>query len=157
MVPGCCGHRSRDVRTLKECKPLPHSAFIHPLSPMPQLWLSRPGTHTCSPQGRAPTGPPPQGVNHCKRPLGAGIQCQTAPSPPPPVHLVHLWVMRKKRLRFRPWYCLSSLPAQPEIGEKESLGLVPLPVFWDQRQRERSDPGEQQAQGLGGLHSQSLY
>lgn len=57
---------------------------------------------TLAPQEHAPTGPPLQGVNRCRRPLGAGIQCQTAPSPPPPVHPVDLWIQRKERPRFRP-------------------------------------------------------
>lgn len=92
-------------------------------SPKSQFWLSCARTHTCSPQEHAPTGPPLQGVNRCRRPLGAGIQCQTAPSPPPPVHPVDLWVQRKERPRFRPAF-IFFLPTRTEMNEKESLGLV---------------------------------
>ena len=92
-------------------------------SPKSQFWLSCARTHTCSPQEHAPTGPPLQGVNRCRRPLGAGIQCQTAPSPLPPVHPVDLWVQRKERPRFRPAF-IFFLPTRTEMNEKESLGLV---------------------------------
>lgn len=146
MVPRCCGHRSRDVRALKDNKPLAPTVFLHQLSPMPQPWLSGPKTHTCSPQGHAPTGPPLLGVNRCRRPLGAGIQCQTAPSPPPPVHLIHLPVMKKKRPRVSPWCCLSAvLPTRPRVRK---IPWFPLPVSLAQRQRRISNERRVASSGL---------
>lgn len=146
MVPRCCGHRSRDVRPPKKHvnSLLPQCSSNSP--PRPQHWLSFSRTHTCYPQGRAPTGPPLLGVNHCRRPLGAGIQCQTAPSPPAPVHLVHLPVMRK-RPRFRPWCCLSAvLPTRPEIIRKNPWAWSPL--FLALRQNRNSNPRSAARSGL---------
>lgn len=135
---GAVGHRSRDVRALKEHKPLAPSMFLRQVSPMPPLWLSWSRTHTCSPQGRAPIGPLLLGVNRCRRPLGAGIQCQTAPSPPPPVHLIHLPVMRKKRPVSSQGCLSTALPTRPRL-RKNPWAWSLLPVFLAQRQRRRSE------------------
>lgn len=124
VVPRCCGHRSRDVRSLRKLSPNSTPSPTHALLPQyypsnfcSLLWLSCPKTHICSPQPHAPTGPLPLGVNRYKRPLGAGIQCQTVPSRQPPVHLVNL---PGNRTRIRSRHCLLAvLPTRPKGMRKK--------------------------------------
>lgn len=151
MVPRCCGRESGDVSAPKEHEPLAPTVLLRQLSPVPQLWLSRPRTHTCSPRGHAPTGPPLRGASRCRRPPGAGIPCQTAPSPPPPIHLIHLSGARKKRPRVSPWCCSSAALPPPSRVRRNLRSL--LPVFLaPSRGGGGVMRGEQQARGLGDLH-----
>lgn len=94
----------------------------------------------CSPRPHAPTGPLPRGANRYRRPLGAGIQCQTVPSPQPPVHLVN---------QLHGQFLLHVSPGCPgwTVGAQwaslASLGLgLEIPVTSLACHRRNRDPGD---------------